>query len=194
MAALRVLHIDVGPRWGQENVRVVAILLTERVQNGFAGQFLECRCCVDQATTHCELPRGTLAWSSSATSMARRRKAVMLSHGRACPREHVCSCTMRRPGSSTTAYPRCWSSASKVDLPPPEQPEMMMKWFIVSVYFSWLELAAQGNRGDCRACQFTTVPSCRHTYLPCRSTETASPFQEGVLWRQIDYLCRAPVS
>src|SRR6185503_8239547 len=48
-------------------------------------------------------------------------------HGRADPLAWSSSCTIRRPGSCTVACPRRPSSASNVDLPPPEHPEITMK-------------------------------------------------------------------
>ena len=56
--------------------------------------------------------------------MARRAKATLSIQGRADPPLANSSLTIRRPGSSTTAYPRLRSSAISVDLPPLEHPEM----------------------------------------------------------------------
>src|SRR4029077_16057640 len=55
---------------------------------------------------------------------ARRAKATPSTQGRADPPLASSSLTIRRPGSSTTAYPRLPSSAINVDLPPLEHPEM----------------------------------------------------------------------
>jgi hypothetical protein len=56
--------------------------------------------------------------------MGRRAKAVASIQGSAEPSPFSSSLTIRRPGSSTTACPRRPSSATSVDLPPPEHPEI----------------------------------------------------------------------
>ena len=73
--------------------------------------------------------------SCSAIATARRAKATGSSQGKADPPVRRSSATMRRPGSSTTRWPRRASSARRVDLPPPEQPEMMTKSAMVSCRF-----------------------------------------------------------
>jgi hypothetical protein len=59
--------------------------------------------------------------------LGRRTKAVISAQGRAPPPDASSSRTTRRPGSSIVAKPRWPSSASSVDFPPQEQPEMMTK-------------------------------------------------------------------
>ncbi|ESR26045.1 hypothetical protein N177_1380 [Lutibaculum baratangense AMV1] len=60
---------------------------------------------------------------------ADRRGAHPVLQGSAPPPEEVSFRTMRRPGSSITAWPRRERADRSVDLPPPEQPEMMRNLF-----------------------------------------------------------------
>jgi hypothetical protein len=58
------------------------------------------------------------------SSIARRAKVTTSTHGNALPPCFISSETIRRPGSSMLTNPRCRSSPTNVDLPPPEQPKL----------------------------------------------------------------------
>ena len=66
-------------------------------------------------------------------SMARRANAAASTHGSAEPSPDSSSSTIWRPGSVTVAWPRRASSFSRVDLPPPEHPEITTKGFSAGI-------------------------------------------------------------
>jgi hypothetical protein len=125
-----VVDMDFRPGRGQEHPPVIAMGAAEPLQHGFARRVLERGGRIDQASVE-EQPafpvRSAASRSASAMATARRAKAAGSTQGKAAPSPARSSRTIRRPGSSTTAWPRRASSASRVDLPPPEQPEITTK-------------------------------------------------------------------
>ena len=73
--------------------------------------------------------------SAIASSMARRAKTALFNHGSAEPSPTNSCFTMRRPGSSTVAWPRRPSSANSVDLPLLEQLEITTKRSLSMLFY-----------------------------------------------------------
>jgi hypothetical protein len=103
--------------------------------------------------------------------MVRRAKAISSTHGNARPSPSSSSLTIRRPGSSTVAYPRRPSSVSSVDFPPPEQPEMTTRRsgviassFLVTPVFSFYFIRVPPPRRTWKS-DFTGLPTARTTLV-----------------------------
>ena len=102
------------------------VSLIERCQHRFACHVLKRGSGINQPSVE-EDPAVQCAHRRSVSkgdSHGATRESDPSSQGRADPPLANSSLTIRRPGSSTTAYPRLPSSAINVDLPPLEHPEM----------------------------------------------------------------------
>ena len=137
MPAIRVAKEDLRPGRRHEDTAMEPVPPCNPVEATLARGVFERRRRIDQAAIeeHRTDRPASRVQSCSAIATARRAKATGSSQGKADPPVRRSSATMRRPGSSTTRWPRRASSARRVDLPPPEQPEMMTKSAMVSCRF-----------------------------------------------------------
>jgi hypothetical protein len=128
---LSIYHVKLRPRWSKRHATMVTVSLTILLKYRLAGQVLKSNNSIDQASVE-ENPApeaGAEDRSARAVVMARCAKAAISTQGSADPPLFISSITIRRPGSSIMVCPRRPSSASNVDLPSPEQPEITTNRF-----------------------------------------------------------------
>jgi len=114
-----------------EHAFVIAIDLAEALDDRLSGQMLKSGGSINQAPVKKDPARAEASAttrSASDTSIARRVKATASAPGNALQPRCSSAATIRRLGSSMVGKPRRQSSPNNVDLPPPEQPEIVTKF------------------------------------------------------------------